>query len=48
MLKSSLLFKKNTNFTGKYFENCFDYECEIFRLLLLYEHEYIGRFSNLQ
>ena len=31
MLKISLLFKKFTNFTGKYLQNCFDLECEISR-----------------
>ena len=44
MLKISLLFKKVTNFTGKYFENYFDQECEMFRVLFLYEHKHIERF----
>ena len=35
MLKISLLFKKFVNFS------------EIFRVLFLYEHKHIGRFSNL-
>ena len=47
MLKISLLFKKFTNFTGKYVETSYNQECEIFRVLFLYEHIHIGRFSNL-
>ena len=47
MLKISLLFKKNTNFTGEQLESSYDQECEIFRVSFLYELEYIGRFSNL-
>ena len=47
MLKISLLFKKNINFTGEKLENSHDKECEIFRALFLYEFEYIRRFSNL-
>ena len=47
MLKSSLLIKKKTNFTGKYLENSQDQECKVFRLLFLYEPEHIVRFSNL-
>ena len=47
MLKISLLFKENTNFTGKWLESSYDKECEIFRVLFLYELEYMGRFSNL-
>ena len=46
-LKSSLLFKKNANFTGDYLENYKDLECEVFRVMLSYKHEHIGRFSNL-
>ena len=46
ILKSSLLFKKNTSFKGKYLENSYDLECEIFRLLL-YQPEHIVKFSNL-
>ena len=46
-LKISLLFKKFTNFIGKKLENSLDKECDIFRVLLLYEHKHIGRFSNL-
>ena len=40
MLKISLLFKKNTNFTGEQLENSYDQECEIFRVLFLCELEY--------
>ena len=47
MSKISLLFKKFTNFTDKYLENSWDSECQIFRVLVLYEHKHIGRFSNL-
>ena len=47
MLKISLLFTKNTNFTGEQLKNSYDKECEIFRILCLYELEYMGRFSNL-
>ena len=47
MLKISLLFKKNTNFTGELLENSYDSECEIFGVLFLYEFEYMVRFSNL-
>ena len=47
MLKSSLLFKKNTNFTGKYLGNSQVYECEIFRVLFSYGAEHILKFSNL-
>ena len=47
MLKISLLFNKYTNFTGEYLENSQYTECIFFRVLLLYEIEYIGRFSNL-
>ena len=47
MLKTSLLFRKNTNFIGELLENSYDQECKIFRVLFLYELEYIGRFSNL-
>ena len=39
---------KNTNITGIQLENSYDQECEIFRVVFLYEHEHIGRFSNLQ
>ena len=38
---------KNTNFTGEQLENSYDQKCEIFREVFLYEHERIGRFSNL-
>ena len=48
MLKISLLFKKFTNFASKQLENSYEKECEIFRVLLLYEHEHIMRFSNLR
>ena len=47
MLKISLLFKKNTHFTSEKLENSYDKECEIFRVLFLYEFEYMARFSNL-
>ena len=33
---------------GIQLENFYDQECEIFRIVFLYEHEHIGRFSNLQ
>ena len=39
---------KNTNFTGIQLDNFYDQECEIFRVVFLYEHEHIARFSNLQ
>ena len=38
---------KNTNFTGELLENSYEKECEIFRVLCLYEFEYMGKFSNL-
>ena len=41
MLKSSLLFKKMANFTGKWLENSLDWECEIFRVVFSYEPEHI-------
>ena len=47
MLKITLLFRKFTNFTGKQLENSQDQECEVFRVLFLYEHKNIERFSNL-
>ena len=47
MLKISLLFKKFANITIKLLENSYDYEREAFRILFLYEHKHIGRFSNL-
>ena len=43
MLKSSPHLIKNTNVTGKQIENVL---C-LFNVLFLYEHEHIGRFSNL-
>ena len=46
MLKSSLLFKKDTNFTGEQLENSYDSECEIFRVWFLHEHKHMERFSN--
>ena len=36
MLKISLLFKKFTNFT---LQNSYKEECEMFRVLFLYEHK---------
>ena len=39
---------KNTNVTGKYLENIYEQECEIFRVVFLYEHKDIERFSSLQ
>ena len=48
MLKISLLFTKNTNFMGELNANSYDKECKIFRVLCLFEFEYMGRFSNLQ
>ena len=47
MFKISLLFQKNTDFTGECLENCYDKECETFRVLFLYEFEYLRRFLNL-
>ena len=47
MFKSSLLFKKNTNFTGKSLENSSDKECEIFRVLFLNEPKQMVKISNL-
>ena len=47
MLKISLLFKKNTHFTGEKLENSYHKECEFFRVLFLYEFKYMVRFSNL-
>ena len=44
MLKSSLLFKKNANFTCKQLENYKDLERKTFRVILSYKHEHIGRF----
>ena len=35
------------NFTGKKLDNFLDQECEVFRMLLLYENKHEGRFSNL-
>ena len=40
-LKSSLLFKKNKNFTGKKLGNSQNNECEIFNVLFLCEPEYL-------
>ena len=48
MLKISLLFTKNTNFMGELNANSYNKECKIFRVLCLFEFEYMGRFSNLQ
>ena len=47
MLKTNLLVKKFTNFTGKLHENYQDQECEIFRVIFSYDHKHIGRFTNL-
>ena len=47
MFKISLLFNKNANFTGESLENSYDKESEIYRVLFLYEFEYVRRFSNL-
>ena len=47
MLKISLLFKKNTNFTSEKLQNSYDQECEVFKVLFIYESEYMRRFSNL-
>ena len=47
MFKISLLSKKLINFTDKKLENFQDSEFEFFRVLFLYEHKHIGRFSNL-
>ena len=42
MLKTNLLVKKFTNLTGKLHENYQDQECEIFRVIFLYDHKHIG------
>ena len=47
-IKISLLFKKFTNFTWKYFENSQDDKSKILKVLFLYENKHIGRFSNLR
>ena len=47
MLKTNLLVMKFTNFTGKLHENYQDQECEIFRVIFLYDRKHIGRFTNL-
>ena len=47
MLKISLLFNKNRNFTGEELENSYVKKSEIFRVLFLYEFEYMRIFSNL-
>ena len=47
-LKSSLLFKENTNFPGEQLDNPKSYECGTFRILFLNELDHIGRFSNLR
>ena len=39
-VKSSLLYRKKTSFTGKSLENSLDEECENFRVLFLYEPEH--------
>ena len=46
MLKISLLFKKNTTFTGEKLENSYDQKCEIFRVLFLYKFEYKEIFKS--
>ena len=46
-LKSNLLFKKNTNFTGEQIKNSQDLECEISRILFSYQHKHMERFSNV-
>ena len=38
---------KNTNFTGEQLENSWNSECEILRILFLYEHKHMERFSDL-
>ena len=43
----SLIFKKNTKFTGKQLESSQDLECEFFRVSVSHERDHIGRFSNL-
>ena len=47
MLKSSLLFKENTDFTGKQLENFYDWECEICKVLSLFEPKHVLKFSSL-
>ena len=44
ILKSSLVFKKNANFTGKQLENSEDYKYKIFRVFLLNEPKHIVKF----
>ena len=39
--------KHFTNFSGIQLENSHDQECEIFKVVFLYEDEHIERFSNL-
>ena len=43
----SLIFKKFTNFTCKWLKNYQDWECQISRVLFLYENKHVGRFSIL-
>ena len=47
MSKSSLSFKKDKNYTCKYFESFQDSECKFFRVLFLYETVLTVKFSNL-
>ena len=43
MLKNSLLFTKQTNFTGKQLNNSCDKKRKIFKALCLYEFEYMEK-----
>ena len=47
MLKSSLIFKENTNFMGNSNENSKDYKCEIFRVLFSYQPKHLVKLQNL-
>ena len=47
ILKRSLLFEKNTIFTGKSLENYFDSQCKIFKVLHSHEPQRIMKFYNM-
>ena len=47
MLKIRLLFKKFTNFNGQITREFLGLRMQNFQGIVLYEHKYIGRFSNL-
>ena len=46
LLEISLIFTKFTNFTGKQLVNSQDQECEIFKVLFLYEHKNLRRSAS--